>query len=133
MKECSAWPGEYNKALRFALLFHSHCSQGDHFDLVLELKRGRKLWTLKQSVNPFITSSTTLSIHGFIRRRYLSFEGDIGRKRGVVRQVLFGTYTAAMLHSKTILTFHTGGKAPRSYSMGHLDQDTLKLYRHVVN
>ena len=129
MGKHTVWPGVWDKALRFALLFHSKCPQGDHFDLVLELKRGQRLWTLKMSTNPLATDSPKLTIHGFIRRRYLTFQGDIGRGRGMVQQIASGSYTISIRQKLPVLTFHIGEKDSILYFVEQVDQKTLQLLR----
>ena len=105
-KPTNTWPGATGRNLKYSLLKHVTVSQGAHFDLVLELQPGRRLWTLKSLSNPFKSDSSELAVYGFIRRRYLHFSGDVGRGRGVVEQVFQGgTYVATSVKDGTLLEF----------------------------
>ena len=89
------WPGLCGRQLRFVLLHHSPVARAPHFDLMLELDTDRKLWDLETPEDPTMQQRTGIrwEAHGRHRRRYLRFEGDIGKGRGIVKRIESGHYT----------------------------------------
>ena len=88
-----SWSGPRGKWLRFVLLEHLPERRPSHFDLMLEFSHTRSLWDLETPENPVaLRSQIRWATHGFHRRRYLRFEGDIGHGRGVVRRIDSGRY-----------------------------------------
>jgi hypothetical protein len=61
---------------------------------MLELNPRRMLWDLETPKDSTLRrTGIRWKTHGFHRRRYLRFDGNIGRGRGVVKRVESGSYT----------------------------------------
>lgn len=88
------WPGIRRRQLRFVLLHHLATGRDPHFDLLLELRPGRKLWDLETKKDPRAAYTPIIwRRHGLHRRRYLNYEGDLGNGRGIVKRLDCGTYS----------------------------------------
>jgi hypothetical protein len=75
------------------LLYHYSETRAPHFDLLLELHPHRKLWDLETPEDPTVKrTGIKWETHGLHRRRYLRFQGDVGRGRGVVKRIESGRY-----------------------------------------
>lgn len=89
------WLGQCGTPLRFVLFEHVLPFGPPHFDLMLEMGPRRRLWGLQTTSDPTVSRPVTdWQNHGTHRRRYLSFEGDIGQGRGSVRIMDAGRYVA---------------------------------------
>lgn len=116
-KKLMGWPGLQGKELQFVILRHTESNQEYHYDLLFELRPGtaadeKTLWGFKRRRLPKKSAhSIRWHTHGKRRRRYLTFEGDIGKQRGVVQQVDHGLYTVRKV--KKTLTLLINGRTLR--------------------
>lgn len=113
-RDLASWPGIRGKTLRYSLLRHAVDARNFHYDLMLELRPGRgssarTLWGLQRTDLPRHGAHRlewrTHSIH---RRRYLTFEGDLGKNRGSVERIDKGQYCVAEVGGR--LTVEIAGK-----------------------
>ena len=87
------WPGLRGRWLPWVLLQHRTGPSNSHYDLMLDVRPGEKLWDLETASLPLLTAKPIRwTTHGFHRRRYLWYEGDLGNKRGRVKRVWTGRY-----------------------------------------
>lgn len=118
-KYLKSWPGLRGKPLRFVVLRHMTSDKKFHYDLLLEMKPngddnekallGLKCTRIRQGEFRQILWRT----HGRRRRLYLTFEGDIGKQRGVVKRVDEGTYIVRK--RRGILLLSIDGKMLRGH------------------
>jgi len=105
----ASWPGLRGKTLRYVLLRHSLDTGDFHYDLMLELRPGRgssarTLWGLERADLPKRGASRLeWRTHRMHRRRYLTFEGDLGKNRGSVERIDRGQYCVAQVGGCLIL------------------------------
>jgi DNA polymerase Ligase (LigD) len=96
---------------RFVILFHSHPTEADHFDLMLE--RNGVLMTWRVDSEPELAARAPgvkcqqLSNH---RIAYLDYEGPISGNRGSVRRHDSGTYFAKTLDAPLIHVHFRGSR-----------------------
>ena len=99
----ASWAGLRGKTLRYVLLRHSLAAPNVHYDLMLELRPGRSssartLWGLQRADLPQRgRRRLEWKTHGMHRRRYLTFEGNLGRDRGSVERLDSGLYCVAQV------------------------------------
>lgn len=87
------WPGIRGRPLPFVLLQHTVNDDESHYDLMLVLRPGRKLWDFERPRPPRRSQAVIQwRTHGLHRRRYLDYEGDIGNGRGSVMRADTGYY-----------------------------------------
>jgi hypothetical protein len=104
-------------ALRYVLFWHTPPDRSPHFDLMLETHPRRKLLKFETpSLRLPLKTPLKLSFTGTVRRRYLAFEGDIGKGRGSVKRVAQGTYSLTQHKNYASLTI-VGGILGGSYSL----------------
>jgi len=100
-RNLASWPGLRGKKLRYVLLRHTPATERAHYDLMLELRAGRgpserTLWGLQSTELPARDAERLeWRTHRMHRRRYLTFEGEIGGNRGKVKRVDAGTYSVS--------------------------------------
>lgn len=96
-----SWPGQRGQSMKFVLLRHLPNTRAPHFDLLLELRSGQRLWALETSQDPRVLRSTIKwKTHGLHHRRYLWFEGDIGAGRGIIKQIESGNYIVRQINGR---------------------------------
>lgn len=112
--DLASWPGLRGKSLRYVLLRHSLEARDFHYDLMLELRPGRgssarTLWGLQRPDFPKLAARRLeWRTHRMHRRRYLTFEGDLGKNRGSVERIDRGQYCVAQVGGR--LTLEIVGK-----------------------
>lgn len=113
------WPGLLDTPLRYVLLWHTPLDRAPHFDLMLEIHPRRKMLDFEAaSLHLPPTLPIDWVFHRYARRRYLSYEGDIGKKRGTVERTGRGIYLAKLEKNKLLFDIHTGILAGKHFVFG---------------
>ena len=109
VRDLTSWPGQRGKTLRYVLLRHFLDPRHFHYDLMLELRPGggssaRTLWGLQRTdVAKRGARRLEWRTHGMHRRRYLTYEGDLGTNGGFVERIGGGQYCVAQVGGRLTL------------------------------
>ena len=124
-KALTWWPGRRGTQLPFALLQHTR-GNDVHYDLMLELGVARlgerSLWELQAKGVPSQASQTLeWRKNRRHRKRYLTYEGDIGLGRGFVERVDEGHYVVMRKRGRIEVSID-GRLVQGRFRVEHLDR-----------
>ena len=114
----------------FVLLMHETDS-GVHWDFMIEIPDREGLATWRLAENPIDQTERAIAAEplGDHRRRYLDFEGDIGRGRGCVKRVDRGHSSVTAHDSRQIQVKLFGRRLRGKFRLTARDDGTLEFSR----